>query len=352
MARRSTKNPFSRSMQRLMTTMTRTAVRAGTKAIKQSLKPAPSPKKRVVAKPRPIKAKPEKRAPASGPNWITGIAVGTAGPRRFRLFKPAGVTRAERLPLLVLLHGCSQDAEKIAASSQMNKLATRERFMVLYPEQDRLANALGCWNWYDTRSGRAQGESGAIDAMITQVCLQHPVNEQRIAIAGFSAGAGLAALLATRHPQRFCAVAMHSGVGPGVAHSSATALGAMRGRRAAAPLAASPAGTRLPGLLVIQGSSDHIVASSNGHQAAGVWAAQAGAKPGKTRVVQRGERYAANITDYKVRGQLVATLCEIDRLGHAWSGGAAGRDFSDPKGPSASSMIWSFVAKQFADEVG
>ena len=339
-------------MQRFMTTMTRTAVRAGTKAIKQSLKPAPSPKKRVVAKPRPIKAKPEKRAPASGPNWITGIAVGTAGPRRFRLFKPAGVTRAERLPLLVLLHGCSQDAEKIAASSQMNKLATRERFMVLYPEQDRLANALGCWNWYDTRSGRAQGESGAIDAMITQVCLQHPVNEQRIAIAGFSAGAGLAALLATRHPQRFCAVAMHSGVGPGVAHSSATALGAMRGRRAAAPLAASPAGTRLPGLLVIQGSSDHVVASSNGHQAAGVWAAQAGAKPGKTRVVQRGERYAANITDYKVRGQLVATLCEIDRLGHAWSGGAAGRDFSDPKGPSASSMIWSFVAKQFADEVG
>lgn len=337
-------------MQRLMTTMTRTAVRAGTKAIKQSLKPAPNPKKRVVAKPRPIKGKPKKPSPALGPNWITGIAVGTAGPRRFRLFKPSGVTRAERLPLLVLLHGCSQDAEKISASSQMNKLATRERFMVLYPEQDRLANPLGCWNWYDTRSGRAQGESSAIDAMITQVCLQHPVNDQRIAIAGFSAGAGLAALLATRHPQRFCAVAMHSGVGPGVAHSSATALGAMRGRRAAAPLAASPAGTRLPGLLVIQGSSDHVVASSNGHQAAGVWAAQAGAKPGKTRVVQRGERYAANITDYKVRGQLVVTLCEIDRLGHAWSGGAAGRDFSDPKGPSASSMIWAFVAKQFTNE--
>jgi len=330
--------------------MTRTAVRAGTKAVKQSLRPAPSPKKRALAKPVALKRKPAKRSPAPAAHWISGIAVGTAGARRYRLFKPPGVGRAERLPLLVMLHGCSQDAEKIAASSQMNRIAIRERFLVLYPEQDRLSNALGCWNWYDTRSGRAQGESGAIDAMINQVCVQQPIDQQRIAIAGFSAGAGLAALLATRHPERFRAVAMHSGIAPGVAHSSATAISAMRGRRTGTPLAPSAAGVRLPGLLVIQGSSDHVVAPTNGHQAAGLWAVQMGAKASKPRTVQRGERYAATITDYKTRGRLVATLCEVQRLGHAWSGGAAGQEFSDPKGPNASSMIWSFVAKQFANE--
>ena len=78
------------------------------------------------------------------------------------------------------------------------------------------------------------------------------------------------------------------------------------------------------------------------------WGERVGAKAGKPRTVQRGARYAATITDYRKSGRLVATLCEVDRLGHAWSGGAAGQAFSDPKGPDASRMIWSFVAKQFA----
>ena len=203
----------------------------------------------------------------------------------------------------------------------------------------------------DTRSGRAQGEAGAIDAAIDQVCLLQPVDPDRIALAGFSAGAGMAALLATRRPKRFRAIAMHSGIAPGVAHSSATALSAMRGRRAAVvPLAPIAAGAHLPALLVIHGSADHVVAPSNGAEAARRWAARVAAKPSAPRTVQRGARYAATITDYRTRGRLVATLCEVNGLGHAWSGGAAGRAYSDPKGPDASRMIWAFVAKQFASD--
>jgi len=120
-----------------------------------------------------------------------------------------------------------------------------------------------------------------------------------IALAGLSAGAGMAALLATRLPERFRAIAMHTGIAPGVAHSSATALMAMRGRRAAAmPLAAV---MYVPALLVIHGSSDHIVAPYNGAEAARLWGAREGAKPGKPRIVQRGARYAATITDYRIR---------------------------------------------------
>jgi hypothetical protein len=139
---------------------------------------------------------------------------------------------------------------------------------------------------------------------------------------------------------------MHSGVAPGVAHSSATALGAMRGHRVAAvPL---PPGTHLPALLVIHGSADHVVASSNAVEAVRLWAAAAGAKPAAPRTVQRGARYAATITSYLTRRRVVATLCEVSGLGHAWSGGAADRAYSDPKGPDASRMIWTFIAKQFA----
>lgn len=78
------------------------------------------------------------------------------------------------------------------------------------------------------------------------------------------------------------------------------------------------------------------------------WGKRVGAKASQPRTVQRGARYAATITDYRSKGRLVATLCEVNRLGHAWSGGAGGYPYSDPKGPDASRMIWAFVARQFA----
>ncbi len=338
------RNPLlSRSFQRTLTAMTRTALRAGSKAItlsSQSLRsrgPAPAKKKTAA-----------KKARAVATPLTTGFAAGAAGALRYRLFKPPGVRRTERLPLLVLLHGCGQDAQALATSTRMNTIATRERFLVLYPEQDRLSNLQGCWNWHQTRTGKAQGEAGAIAAAIDQICLTQPIDPARIALAGLSAGAGMAALLATRYPERFRAIAMHSGIAPGVAHSSATALTAMRGHRVAVPLAPLAGTAHLPALLVIQGSADHLVAPSNGAAAARLWAAREGAKPGPPRTVQRGARYSAILTDYRNRGRLVATLCEIGGLGHAWSGGAAGHPYSDPRGPDASRMIWAFVAKQFA----
>lgn len=357
MARRTSKTLWSRSIERTLKAMTRTAVRAGTKVIKDSLRPAPV-KKVVKTTLRATPAK-TKRAPAkkvvatsansaTAANWTTGIAIGAAGPRRYRLYKPLGVRRNERLPLLVMLHGCGQNAEALAASSRMNQIAARARFMVLYPEQDRLSNLQGCWNWYDTRTGRAQAEENSIMAAIEQICLSQPVDRSKIALAGISAGAGMAVLLATHHPERFRAIAMHSGIAPGVAHSSASAIKAMFGQSATpSPLPPIALNVRLPALLVIHGASDHIVAASNGEEAAMRWGERVGAKASKPRTVQRGARYAASITDYRSRGRLVATLCEVNRLGHAWSGGAAGHSFSDPKGPDASRMIWSFVAKQF-----
>ncbi len=339
MARRTRKAPLTRALQRTLNVITRPVTRTVSQAMTRALQAPPS----VVA---PSAAQ---RVPVRNADCRLGLVVGLAGARRYWLYKPPGLRRTERLPLVVMLHGCGQNAEALAASSQMNRIAERQRFLVLYPEQGRLANAAGCWNWYETRSGRAQGEAGTIEAAIDQVCLLQPVDPERIALAGLSAGAGMAALLATRRPERFRAIAMHSGIAPGVAYSPATALMAMGGRQARAlPLAPLAAGVRLPGLLVIHGSSDPVVAPSNGAEAARSWAARIGAKAGTPRTVQRGARYAATITDYRCGRRLVASLCEVKGLGHAWSGGAAGQACSDPKGPDASRMIWAFMVKQFA----
>lgn len=342
MVRRSRKALWGRSLQAALKAMTRTALRAGSTVVKQTLRAAPA----AVA--RDYRKRKHQPAQAQQVNWHTGFAIGPQQIRRYQLYVPPGAKRTERLPLMVMLHGCGQDAYAFAASTRMNRVAVRERFLVLYPEQDRLSNLQACWNWYETRNGKAQAEAATIDAAIRQVCARHAVDEACIALVGFSAGAGMAALLALLHPGRFRALAMHSGVAPGKAHSSATALNAMRGRRSAAILPARIiASAELPPLLVIHGSMDTMVVSHNGSEAVRLWAAPAEASAGMTRVVQRGSRHAACITDYRSRGRLVASLCEVRGMGHAWSGGAAGQAFSDPKGPDASRMIWTFVAKQF-----
>lgn len=293
-------------------------------------------------------AKPGKtRAPGSGRSvWLAGVAVSAAGVRRYRFFQPGGVRPTERLPLLVMLHGCGQDAEALARCSGMNKLAEKRRFLVLYPEQERSANAQNCWNWFGTRSGRAQREADSIQAAIKQVAVLYPVDPARVMVAGLSAGAGMAALMATRFPTHFRAVAMHSGIAPGQAHSSATAMMAMQGRRlAAAPL---PVGVKLPPLLVIQGSEDRVVAPVNGPYTAQQWALQREARQVAPRQVQRGARYPVRVTDFRAGVRVVVSLCEVLGLAHAWSGGAAGQPYSDPKGPDAASLIWAFAQKQFA----
>lgn len=324
---------WAKSFERNFVAMTRLATASGARVLAKTVKP-------VVAKRTP---------PPGAGAWTPGVVMAATGTRRFRLYRPPDVSIGERLPLMVMLHGCAQDANSFAASTRMNRIAMRERFLVLYPEQDRFANAQGCWNWFDTGSGRAYGEAALIMKAVDQVCLLHPVDRQRVAIAGLSAGASMAALLVTRHPERFKAVVMHSGIPPGTAHSALSAVGAMRGRRPTVPLAATPGAmaTHWPPLLVIHGDADTVVSPQNGHAAALAWAQAAGARAGPARIVQRGKRYPMSVTDFKHKGSIVATLVTVDGLAHAWSGGVASKAFSDGKGPDASRMAWAFAAKQF-----
>jgi poly(hydroxyalkanoate) depolymerase family esterase len=333
MKRRLRSSAWAKLFERRLLAVTRIATKSGTQVLKEALKP-------VVARQTP---------PPGAGAWIPGVAMGAAGARRFRLYRPPGVKFGERLPLMVMLHGCGQDANSFAASTRMNRIAMRERFLVLYPEQDRLANGHGCWNWFDTRTGRAHGESELIMKAIDQVCLLHPVDRTRVAIAGLSAGASMAALLVTRHPSRFKAVVMHSGIPPRTANSTWSALGAMNGHRPTLPLVAHPVAMQAswPPLLVIHGDADAVVSPRNGQAAAQAWADAAGARAGKSRNVRRGKRHAMSVTDFKLKGSTVATLVAVDGLAHAWSGGAASKPFSDGQGPDASRMAWAFATRQF-----
>ena len=339
----------------------------------------------------PLRALAPVRRPAPGSGgpergqWLAGGAPRAAGARRYHLYVPPGLAlkAGEKLPLLVMLHGCSQTGRDLAVLSGMNRLAARERFLVLYPEQERLANAHGCWSWFERRSGKADAEAATLLAAVDLVARRQPVDLTRVAVAGLSAGASMAVWMAALYPTRFCAVAMHSGVAPGTAESSGTAMVAMQGRReahlpeavlptassakrlgdeqrkdaaadAAVGVAAVAGGARravstrtLPPLLVVHGDADGVVSLRNAAVTAALWAQALGARAGPERTLQRGKRHAMQVTDFKARGRTVVTLREVQGLAHAWSGGAASQPFSDPAGPDASALVWAFVARQF-----
>jgi poly(hydroxyalkanoate) depolymerase family esterase len=341
MARRSTASVFARAYERNLKALTKLTL---------------SNSKRVTGQVQRATAKRLKPPPGKG-DWLSGMALGPGGARGYHLFRPADLNLqpGEKLPLMVMLHGCGQTGRDLAASTRMNALAVRQRFLVLYPEQDRLAHPQGCWNWYERRSGKADAEAATLMAAVDQACMLYPVDRDRVALAGLSAGASMAALLATRYPLRFCAVVMHSGVAPGAAKSSATALGAMRGEHVP-PMPATAVGkamgaaavfTTLPPMLVLHGDADAVVAPSNAVNSAAVWATAVGARPGLPRTVQRGKRHAMRVTDFRRKGRTLVSLCEIAGLGHAWSGGTPSLLFSDPAGPDATRMTWAFAAAQF-----
>ncbi|MGE8202082.1 MAG: alpha/beta hydrolase family esterase, partial [Variovorax sp.] len=247
MARRSTASVFARAYERNLKALTKLTL---------------SNSKRVAGQVQRATAKRLKPPPGRG-DWLSGMAMGPGGARGYHLFRPADLQLqpGEKLPLMVMLHGCGQTGRDFAASTRMNALAVRQRFLVLYPEQDRIAHPQGCWNWYERRSGKADAEAATLMAAIDQACMLYPVDRDRVALAGLSAGASMAALLATRYPNRFRAVVMHSGVAPGAAKSSATALGAMRGQNVP-PMPATAVGkamgaaavfTTLPPMLVLHG---------------------------------------------------------------------------------------------------
>lgn len=354
MARRSrlfSLSALTRAYQRNLKAFARAArpVRAKAPAAPRRVVPAPAvPARRAASKPVPARGE-----------WVGGVAPGPAGARRYHLYIPPGLALKadEKLPLLVMLHGCGQTGGDLAAATRMNRLAARERFLVLYPEQERMANAHGCWNWFERRNGKAQAEAATLLAAVDKVARRYPVDLARVAVAGLSAGASMAVLMAALYPQRFCGVAMHSGVAPGTAESAATALAAMHGRRAAhlpEPLGvslnqgATPSVLPLPPLLVLHGDADGVVSVRNAAATALLWADALGARAGALRTLQRGQRHAMRVTEFKTRGRTVVALREVAGLAHAWSGGVAQLPFSDPAGPDASALVWAFVARQFA----
>lgn len=277
--------------------------------------------------------------------------------RSYRLYLPEAASSREGLPLLVMLHGCEQDARVFAEGTRMNQLAERHGFIVLYPEQSRRANRFGCWNWFEPAAVGGAGEAAVIAGIVRRAIKRYPVDPTRVYIAGMSAGGAMACVLATRHGAMFAACAVHSGLMFGAATSPAAAAAAMRmgsfnsAKEAArrASLAPSPFAAFVP-TLVIHGDRDRTVSPVNADQIielARTLAESEGVQP--RPLVETAERRVASpglayqLRDYQRDGRIVLRKIIVEGLGHAWSGGDDRHPYNDSQGPDASQLAWDFL---------
>jgi poly(hydroxyalkanoate) depolymerase family esterase len=285
-------------------------------------------------------------------------SLGTAGELAYRLYLPTGSSRRDSLPLVVMLHGCTQDSLSFAEGTRMNMLAEEYRCAVLYPEQSRHSNPLRCWNWFESQSLAGQGEAALIAHLIHQVTQRRPIDPRRVYVVGMSAGGAMACLLAVRYGRLFAACAIHSGVMYGAASSPAQALALMRdgpspssierARKLASD--ASEFAATVP-TLVMHGDRDMTVNPVNADQIIAQLKARVAelADPSAGPLLSRDERriesggHAYRQQDSTRQGELVLRKIVVEGLGHAWSGGNMDYAFNDSNGPDASRFILDFV---------
>jgi poly(hydroxyalkanoate) depolymerase family esterase len=260
-----------------------------------------------------------------------GTFTSAEGSRAYVVARPLGGGAARGRPMVVVLHGCVQSADDIARGTRMTEVAAHEGFVVLYPEQPASANLQRCWNWYlPAQTTRGSGEVALLAAMIDSIGRREGADPNRVAVMGMSAGAAMAASLVVAYPERFAALAMHSGVAAGAAVDVGSALAVMAKGPANgdalgdAALAAMGVRARPVPVIVLHGAADKVVSPANLPAAAAQW----------TRVNTRAPGRGAPVEQHLLEG-----------VGHAWSGGAAAGSYTAPQGPDATGLIVAFFRR-------
>ncbi len=300
--------------------------------------------------------------------WVSGSGCyptnssNAADCRNYKLWVPASYNGSASVPLVLMLHGCTQNPDDFAAGTQMNAVADANNFLVVYPEQPSSANASQCWNWFlPNHQARGAGEPAILAQIVAQVRGAYNVDARRMFVAGLSAGAAMTVIMGATYPDLFAAI----GVAAGLEYKAGTDLpSALIAQETGGPdpnqqgqlayQAMSGYQHRMP-VIVFHGTLDATVAPKNGDQVISQWAQTNDliddgldndsvddvADQMLPGVVPNGHTYTRYLYN-DASGRVLMEKWIVDGMRHAWSGGSASGSYTDPTGPNASAEMWRF----------
>ena len=268
-----------------------------------------------------------------------------AGSRAYKLYVPSDYT-GQALPLVLMLHGCTQSPDDFAAGTRMNELAEELTFLVAYPAQAQTANASKCWNWFSaTDQRRDQGEPSLIAGITREIMRDYPVEPGQVYVAGLSAGGAAAAVMGATYPDLYAAIGVHSGLACGAARDMPSAFAAMK--QGGSPPATKGSGRQgRPGravpTIVFHGDRDTTVNPLNGDQVVAQAKAAADLRTDVNRGQSPGGMSYTRTVHADASGRAMLEQWVLHGAGHAWSGGSATGSYTDPRGPDASREMMRF----------
>jgi poly(hydroxyalkanoate) depolymerase family esterase len=299
-------------------------------------------------------------------SWVTGSISTSYGSRNYKLWVPAGYTGGSAVPLVMMLHGCTQNPDDFAAGTGMNAVAESKTFLVVYPEQPSNADQNKCWKWFESaHQSRGTGEPAILAAIVNKIRTSHTVDSSRVYVAGLSAGAAMAVVMGATYPDLFSAIGVASGLEYKAATNNLDAWTAMRqggpdpNQQGYAAYQAMGSAKRRVRTIVFHGTSDYTVYPVNGDQVITQWAqtndyiddgsdnnsVNATADSTIRGTVTNGYNYTRYVYN-DAAGKPLLEKWIVETMGHAWSGGSTSGSYTDPKGPNASQEIWRFFSAE------
>lgn len=258
---------------------------------------------------------------------LTEVKEFGADPGNLRMFVHASVGVQGPRPLVVVLHGCTQKARRIAALSGWNELADTVGSYVIYVQQRTINNSLRCFNWFredDIKPG--EGEVGSVASMVRHALAHYPIDPARVYLYGVSSGGALAAALTACEPDLFAGVAIFAGAPYRAANNTLHARQVIRNPQMLEPaqwgrlvIDLHPQRTNpYPPVIIVHGTNDGVVDIGHGQALVAQWTAVANTDSTADRVedpyegnaaVRRSEYHASD-------GRTVVVFYRVQGLGH------------------------------------
>ncbi|MGW1028577.1 extracellular catalytic domain type 1 short-chain-length polyhydroxyalkanoate depolymerase [Streptomyces sp. NPDC002577] len=299
---------------------------------------------------------PAPQASAASVEEVTGFGTDPGALKMFR-YVPDGLPAGR--PVVVALHGCTQNAAGYSTGSGWTELADRWGFSIVLPQQQTANNASSCFNWFQTSDiQRGQGEAASIAQMVDRQLTDVSGDASRVYVTGLSAGGGMTAVMMATYPEKFTAGGVVAGLPYGCAQAAASPYVCMY---VGATQTAQQWGDRVraartgytgpwPTLTVFQGTSDYTVKPVNMTDLMKQWTDVQGADQtadlsdtvaGYPHQVFRDPAGKAVVETYSITGMghgqpvdpgsgteqcgtagayiLDVNMCAAYRLGHAWN---------------------------------